>query len=339
MLAAVDCNGNGGGVTARRAGLESAFRRPWHNGRNDKAMAPQQAFDLFRYADYAMMFVGLAGLSASIGLGIYAMLPGNTGRRRRALLRALISFLVFAMSWGTQASVMIAFLNRQSTPLLIVLFALPIVVMLIGLIVSIACGVHAILRRSGSQRRQIVVKSLLGVVVFGASVAPHTVAILIPIISAEDHANLPGTLTHVGEPAPDFQLTSTEGTPFHTADLRGKVIVLNFFATWCGPCQMELPNLQAIWNDFRNDGNFRMLVVGRKESDDGVKAFQQKHGLTLPMASDPDSSIYNRFASQYIPRTYLISRQGIIIYQCTGYYEEEMSNLRKLLSKELAKKE
>ena len=301
-------------------------------------MTPQQAFHLFVYADWAMMFVGLAALSTSIGLVIYAILPTNRSRRRRVLLRALISFLVFATSSGTQASVMVAFLNQKWSPLLIALFALPIVAMLVGLIASIAYGVHAILRRTGKQRRQIVLKSLLGVVVFGVGVAPHTVAMLIPIISAEDHSNLPGTLTHVGKPAPDFELTSIGGTPFHTVDLRGKVIVLNFFAIWCGPCQMELPHLQAIWNEFRNDGDFRMLVVGREESDDSVKAFQQKNGFTFPLASDPDKSAYNKFASQSIPRTYLISRQGTIIYQCTGFYEDEVIKLEKLLSRELAKK-
>ena len=301
-------------------------------------MTPQQAFHLFVYADWAMLFVGLAALSASIAWGIYAILPRNKGRRRRVLLRALISFLVYAMAYGTQCSVLVWFFNQQLPPTQIVLFALPVVAMLVGLIASIAYGVYAIRRRTGRQRRQAVLKSLLGVVVFGVGAAPHTAAMLIPILSAEDHANRPGTLTHVGEPAPDFQLTSIEGTPLHTVDLRGQVLVLNFFATWCGPCQMELPHLQTIWDEFRNDGDFRMLVVGREESDDSLKVFQQKHEFTFPMASDRDGAVFHKFASQSIPRTYLLSRQGIIIYQCTGYYKEELSRLKKLLSKELAKK-
>jgi peroxiredoxin len=300
-------------------------------------MTPQQAYRLFVYADWAMLFVGLAALSASICLGIYAISPRNKGRRKRVLRIALICFLVVAMFYGTQASVLIRFFNVQWTPLLIGLFTLPVVVMLVGLAASVTYGIHAILRRTGKQRRRMVLNSLLGVVVFGVGIAPHTVAMLMPIISAEDHANLPGTLTHVGEPAPDFHLANIEGTPFHTVDLRGKVIVLNFFATWCGPCQMELPHLQAVWNEFRNDDDFRMLVIGREESDESVKAFQQKHGFTFPLASDPDKSVYNKFASQSIPRTYLISRQGAIVYQFTGYYESEISKLKRLLEKELKK--
>ena len=188
------------------------------------------------------------------------------------------------------------------------------------------------------ERRQVVLISLLGVAIFGVGVAPHTAAMLMPFISHEDHSNRPGTLTHIGDPAPDFELATVEGNPFHQVDLRGRVTVLNFFATWCGPCQKELPNLQAIWDEFRGNRDFRMLVVGREESEDVVKAFQQKHGFTFPMASDPDRSIYNEFASGGIPRTYLISRQGTIVYQWTGHYEAEVSKLRKLLSKELAKK-
>jgi peroxiredoxin len=241
------------------------------------------------------------------------------------------------MFYGTQASVITTFGNQQWTSLRIVLFALPVVVMIVGLAASITYGVRAILRRTGKQRRQIVLKSLLGVFLFGVGVAPHTVAMLMPILSAEDHGNRPGTLTHVGESAPDFQLTSVEGTPFRTLDMRGKVIVLNFFATWCGPCQMELPHLQAVWNESGNDNDFRMLVVGREESNADVKAFQQKHGFTFPMASDPDKSVYNKFASQLIPRTYLISREGVIIHQFAGFDEVEISKLKKLLKKELEK--
>jgi thiol-disulfide isomerase/thioredoxin len=120
-------------------------------------------------------------------------------------------------------------------------------------------------------------------------------------------------------------------------DLQGHVLVLNFFATWCGPCQQELPHLQAIWDEFQSNGDFRMLVVACRESDDVVNAFRQKHGFTFPIASDQDRGVYSKFASQYIPRTYLISRQGAIVYQSAGYYEQELVKLKKLIRKELAK--
>lgn len=284
-----------------------------------------------------MMLVGLAMIVASISWGMYAILPRNKGRRRRFLLRAVVCLLVFAMFYGTQASVLIPFFYEHWTPLLIVLFALPVVLLLSGLIASAAYGVIAVLRRAGQERRQMAMKSLLGVIIFGVGIAPHTLAMLMPIISYSDHANYPGTLTRVGDLAPDFQLAGIDGAPFQMDDLQGQVMVLNFFATWCGPCQDELPHLQAIWNEFRNDNHFRMLVVGREESEDTVKAFQQKNGFTFPMAADPNDSVYSKFASEHIPRTYLISGGRTVVYESTGYDEREIGRLKKLIRKELAK--
>ena len=194
-----------------------------------------------------------------------------------------------------------------------------------------------LLRRAAGQRRRILQRSLLGVVVFGVSVLPHAAVTLIPFLEVQERYNRPGTLTRMGDPSPDFDVSTVDRTPFRTTDLRGRVIVLSFFATWCGPCQLELPHLQAIWNEFQDNGDFRMLVIGRGESDDRVRAFRKEHHFTLPLASDPDGSVYRKFATECIPRTYLISRQGTIIYQCAGHYEEEVSKLKSALRKELAK--
>ena len=100
---------------------------------------------------------------------------------------------------------------------------------------------------------------------------------------------------------------------------------------------MELPHLQTIWDEFRSNGDFRMLVVGREESDRAVKDFRRKRGFTFPMAANLHRLTYNKFASQSIPRFHLISRQGTIVYQWTGHYEVEIARLRKLIQKELAK--
>ncbi|NLE40012.1 MAG: TlpA family protein disulfide reductase, partial [Pirellulaceae bacterium] len=125
---------------------------------------------------------------------------------------------------------------------------------------------------------------------------------------------------------------------FRSVDMRGRVLVVNFFGTRCGPCKKELPHLQAIWDEFQTNDDFRMIVIGREESDDDLQAFGREQGFTFPMASDQDALVYHAFASNYIPRTFLISRDGTIVYQWTGHYDEEISKLRKLLRKELAKK-
>ena len=156
-----------------------------------------------------------------------------------------------------------------------------------------------------------------------------------------DFANRPGTLTSLGEQAPDITITTLEGTASRLADLRGHVTLVNFFATWCGPCKLEMPDLQKIWNEFRDHDEFRMFVIGREESTETVRAFKDAHGFTFPMASDLDRSAFGRFATETIPRTYLIDRDGKIVYQYTGYdiEKKERRKLRALLKKELGKRE
>jgi peroxiredoxin len=166
----------------------------------------------------------------------------------------------------------------------------------------------------------------------------RTKGVEIPQDARVDPANKPGTLTQIGRVAPDFSLTTLEQHPFRLADQRGHVVLLNFFATWCGPCQEELPHLQNIWNEFRTNQAFSMLVIGREETTEKVAAFRTKHGFTFPLAADPDRSVYGRFASERIHRTYLISREGAILYQCTGYYETELAKLKALIKAELKKK-
>jgi MFS family permease len=163
-------------------------------------MTPQQALRVFVYADWAMLLVGVVALCMSVGWAIAAVFPRFKGRRERVLLRALICLLVFAIFGGTQASVLIAWFNHQWTPLRLVLFALPVVVMLLGLIGSIAYGARAVLRRSGIERRQAMLKALLGVAVFVVGAAPHTAVILIPVSPAGGVCDTIGGLRTISIP-------------------------------------------------------------------------------------------------------------------------------------------
>ena len=295
----------------------------------------QQAHRWFFYADWTMLAVGVLALVLSLGFSTYTLFPRNKGRRKAVFFRAFVCFATFALMLVIQASVTIPWINQQWTPLRIVLFASPVVAILGGLLGSIYYGTRAFTRYGGKQRRQAVFRSLIGFCICGIGIAPHAITMLIPLVTAEDRGNRPGTLAQIGEPLPDFGLTTLDGIPFRTLDSRGQVIVINFYATWCGPCQLELPQLQAVWDEFRNDENFQMLVIGREESDETLRAIQSQNGFTFPMAADPDASIYGRFATQSIPRTFLISDQGIIVHEWTGAYEDEISKLKRLLGKEL----
>ena len=135
------------------------------------------------------------------------------------------------------------------------------------------------------------------------------------------------TLTKVGQAAPEFAVQQIDGTKFDLPKERGKVVVLNFFATWCGPCIQELPILEKdVFKPFEKEG-LKVLVVGREETGEKIKAFREKHKLTLPFAPDPDKKIYSLYATKFIPRTYVIDRSGKIAHQTVGYTPAEFEKL------------
>jgi peroxiredoxin len=143
------------------------------------------------------------------------------------------------------------------------------------------------------------------------------------------------TLTRVGEAAPVFSIATDDGSTVDSAKLRGKVVVLNFFATWCGPCLTELPHLQNLWEEVGPRDDFAMLVVGREETPEKIADFKAQHGFTFPMAADPERALYDRYASQFIPRTYVVSREGTILLQTVGFDLDEIDGLKKLVVREL----
>ena len=145
------------------------------------------------------------------------------------------------------------------------------------------------------------------------------------------------SLTKVGQAAPAFKVTALDGKEYSVEGLRGKVVLLNFFATWCGPCLEELPHVEKeIWQKYKDHG-LVVLVVGREHPNEEVAAFQKKQNYTFPMAADPKREIYGKYATQYIPRTYLIDKEGKIAYQAVGYTQPEFKSLLAALEKQFGK--
>lgn len=166
---------------------------------------------------------------------------------------------------------------------------------------------------------------------------PQTLSMFVDIIprelTAENYETLRKEMrdrvaqsSHVdtGEFAPDFAIKLEDGTSFELSEHRGSVVLINFFRTDCGPCNQELPVLQEIWDKYGEREDFRMVAINRGETSEAVAIFKNTRNLTLPFAVDEDRSIYNQYALENIPRTYLVARDGTIRFQSVGFMQDDM---------------
>jgi peroxiredoxin len=120
----------------------------------------------------------------------------------------------------------------------------------------------------------------------------------------------------VGHPAPDFTLTGLDGQTFTLSELRGKPVVLNFWATWCPPCRAEMPELQAASE--RLQGEVAIIGVNQGENAQQVAAFVQPLGFTFPMPLDAKTDVSRAYLVRNLPTTFFIDRDGIVRYSQIG---------------------
>ena len=144
------------------------------------------------------------------------------------------------------------------------------------------------------------------------------------------------TLTKVGDPAPAFEFTSLDGTKITSENTKGKVVLLNFFATWCGPCRAELPHLAEANKKLKDDDRVVVLSVGREHTKEDLTKFKEETKLDLPFAPDPERKMYSKFATKWIPRNYVIGPDGTILMQEIGFSEEEFKKMLDLINAKAA---
>lgn len=145
--------------------------------------------------------------------------------------------------------------------------------------------------------------------------------------SAQDDEIAKTTLVKVGQAAPDFTVTMFDGEQITLSEQQGKVVLVNFWATWCPPCREELTHVEKEIIQAFEDEPFLFLPISRGEEKATVEKFRKKMGYTFPMGLDTDQSIFNKFASNYIPRNFLIGKDGKIAYISVGYDEAEFQAL------------
>lgn len=150
---------------------------------------------------------------------------------------------------------------------------------------------------------------------------------------ADDTAT--ATLAEAGMQAPDFTVEMLDGSRVSLAALRGKVVLLNFWATWCPPCREELSHVQKDIVDRFAGREFVFLPISRGEKREAVEAFIRKTGYTFPIGLDPDKSIYDLYASNYIPRNFLIDPAGKVVLATVGYDPTEFRELIRTIEKTL----
>ncbi len=140
----------------------------------------------------------------------------------------------------------------------------------------------------------------------------------------------------LGSAMPELSLNSSVYGNISSADLKGKVVLISMFATWCGPCQSELAEIQKVlWPKYKDDANFRLIVIGREHTDEQLAAYNKKKGFTFPLYPDPKRGTYSKFADSTIPRAYLYNKEGKLVYSSIGYSQEEFAKLLEAIEEAL----
>lgn len=162
-----------------------------------------------------------------------------------------------------------------------------------------------------------------------------------PVMAQQATPDAVGYIVKLGQAAPDFEMTLTNGERMRLSELRGKVVMLQFTASWCGVCRKEMPYIEKdIWQKHKDNAAFALYGVDRDEPLAKVKAFARQTKITYPIGLDPNADIFALYAERKagITRNVLIDRDGKIVMMTRLYNEEEFSALCKKIDELLEKK-
>jgi peroxiredoxin len=161
--------------------------------------------------------------------------------------------------------------------------------------------------------------------------------ILFSFLSFGDESR--GYKVKIGDSLPDIELNLLDGTILNNKSLEGKVVVLQFTASWCGVCRKEMPHLEKdVWQRFKGQ-DFILIGIDLKEDEEIVRKFKKSTGVSYPIAIDKDGSIFEKFtvAKAGITRNIVIDKKGEIIFLTRLFEEKEFNQMIEVIDSELKK--
>ncbi|MDD2571117.1 MAG: TlpA disulfide reductase family protein [Bacteroidales bacterium] len=158
--------------------------------------------------------------------------------------------------------------------------------------------------------------------------ASFLLLILLTLGSANAQLTQSSDVLKLGEDMPEFTILSLEGKELSSEELYGKVVLINFFATWCPPCKRELPELEKeVWTKYKDREDFVLMIISREEVSGKVLEFVKENKYAMPFYLDPKREVYNLFATKNIPRNYLFDKQGRLMLHSMGFKQSEFDTM------------
>ena len=136
----------------------------------------------------------------------------------------------------------------------------------------------------------------------------------------------------VGKPAPDFDTIDLNGDIWSLSKLKGQVVFINFWATWCAPCREEMPSMQRLYAKLPKD-KFKMIALYNRDKPAIVKDFVAKLGINMPILDDQENIIGKRYGLTGLPETFIVDKQGVIREKFIGPAEWDTPRFVAMLTK------
>jgi peroxiredoxin len=178
-------------------------------------------------------------------------------------------------------------------------------------------------RRTERRRGRILLVLLLAAAAIMVYSFVHQVRTEGPSAQSLTIADYQASANRDRRPGPDYSAPALGGGSIDSGSYAGKVVVVNFWASWCGPCRQEAPALEDLWREYQARG-VQFIGINFKDDDAAAKAYEDEFDITFPSASDPSGKLAHEFGVLALPSTFVLGEDGMIEYQFTGIISEPL---------------